>query len=53
MRPVDLSGLIKGLMVVIGIAVALGKLDALKRWAISEAFPNHEVSQTIPKTIHT
>jgi hypothetical protein len=38
MKPVDLSGLIKGLMVVIGIALALGKLENLKRWAIQEAF---------------
>ncbi len=37
-KPLDLSGLIKGLMVVIGIAMALGKLDDLKRWAMKEAF---------------
>jgi hypothetical protein len=34
----DLSGLIKGLMVMIGVAIALGKLDDLKQWAIREAF---------------
>ena len=39
MKPIDLSGLIKGLMVVIGIAIALGQLENLKRWAIEEAFP--------------
>ena len=39
MKPTDLTGLIKGLMVVIGIAMALGRLDELKRWAIKEAFP--------------
>ena len=38
MKPVDLSGLIKGLMVVIGIAMALGKLDDLRVWAAKEAF---------------
>ncbi len=38
MKPMDLSGLIKGLMVVIGIAMALGKLNALVRWAAQEAF---------------
>ena len=39
MKPMDLSGLIKGLMIVIGIALALGKLDELKRWAVHEASP--------------
>ena len=38
MKPIDLSGLIKGLMVVIGIAITLGKLDDLKRWSAKEAF---------------
>ncbi len=38
MKPTDLTGLIKGLMVVIGIAVALGRLDQLKKWAAQEAF---------------
>jgi hypothetical protein len=38
MKPMDLTGLIKGLMVVIGIAMALGRLEALKRWATKEAF---------------
>jgi hypothetical protein len=38
MKPLDLSGLIKGLMVVIGIALALGRLEDLKRWAANEAF---------------
>ncbi len=41
MKPTDLSGLIKGLMVVIGIAMALGRLDDLKRWAAREAFGVH------------
>lgn len=34
----DLSGLTKGLMVVIGIAVATGHLQDLKMWAAREAF---------------
>lgn len=38
MNTVDLSGLIKGLMVVIGIALALGRLNELKKWSIKEAF---------------
>lgn len=38
MKPMDLSGLIKGLLVVIGIALAAGRLHELKQWAISEAF---------------
>ena len=38
MKGMDLTGLIKGLLVVIGIAMALGKLDNLKRWAAKEAF---------------
>lgn len=38
MKAMDLSGLIKGLMVVIGIAMAIGKLGALERWAAKEAF---------------
>ena len=44
MKPMDLSGLIKGLLVVVGIAMALGRLDELKRWAAREAFgvkPTH------------
>ena len=43
MKPMDLSGLIKGLMVVIGIALALGKLE---RWAIREAFPSTKSSHS-------
>ena len=39
MKPMDLTGLIKGILVVIGIAMALGKLNELKRWATKEAFP--------------
>ena len=38
MKPVDLSGLIKGLLVVIGIAMAAGRMDDLRTWAIKEAF---------------
>ena len=38
MRPLDLSGLIKGLLVVIGLAIVLGKLDVLRDWAVREAF---------------
>ena len=38
MKPLDLSGLIKGLMIVIGMAIALGKLDVLRQWAAKEAF---------------
>lgn len=33
MKPIDLSGLIKGLMVVIGISITLGKYPALEQWA--------------------
>jgi len=38
MKPADLGGLIKGLLVVIGIAMALGRLSDLNRWAVREAF---------------
>ena len=38
MKPMDLSELIKGLMVIIGIALAAGKLPELKQWAIKRAF---------------
>ena len=38
MNTIDLSSLIKGLMVVIGVAISLGKLDALKHRAAMEAF---------------
>jgi len=38
MNTIDLSGLIKGLMVVIGIAVSMGRLPELKKWAAEEAF---------------
>ena len=41
MKAMDLTGLIKGLMVVIGIALALGRLDDLKMWATREAFGIH------------
>ena len=49
MKPFDLSGLIKGLMVVIGIALALGRLDELKRWAAREAFGVQLLKQTYAK----
>jgi hypothetical protein len=39
MSTIDLSGLIKGLMVVIGFAVVTGNLFAFKKWAAREAFP--------------
>ena len=50
MKATDLSGLIKGLMVVIGIAMALGRLDDLKRWAAQEAFasPVHHKQDRCP-----
>jgi hypothetical protein len=38
MNSIDLSGLIKGLMVVIAIAIAAGRLSELKHWAAHEAF---------------
>ena len=38
MKPMDMSELIKGLMVVIGIALAIGKLPELKQWAARKAF---------------
>ena len=38
MNTINLSELIKGLMVVIGIAASMGKLPELKRWAAQEAF---------------
>jgi len=38
MKPVDLTGLIKGLLVVIGISIALGKYEQLSAWARKEAF---------------
>ena len=38
MNSIDLSGLIKGLMIVIGIALAMGRLGDLERWAGKEAF---------------
>lgn len=52
MKPIDLSGLIRGLMVAIGIALTLGKLPTLERWAIKEAFPitpyRTRISETRP-----
>ena len=50
MKATDLSGLIKGLMIVIGIAMAFGKLDVLRQWAAREAFgkSNHAMSHRIP-----
>ena len=47
MKPMDLSGLIKGLMVVIGIAMALGRLDDLKRWAVREALPHYKLGRRV------
>lgn len=38
MKPIDLSRLIKGLFVVIGISIAFGKYDELRRWARDKAF---------------
>ena len=38
MNTIDLGGLIKGLMGVMGIAFSLGQLPALKRWAAHETF---------------
>lgn len=43
---INLGELVKGLMLVIGIAVSMGKLPELKRWAAQEAFgvrPVHHV----------
>ncbi len=50
MKPLDLSGLTKGLVVVIGIAMALGRLETLKRWAAQEAFRGCDTYH--PKTKH-
>jgi hypothetical protein len=57
----DLSGLIKGIMVVIGIAMATGHYGDLERWARQQAiealqwkeplpyfFPNHSQIAQIP-----
>lgn len=44
MNTINLGELVKGLMVVIGIAVSMGRLPELKRWAAQEAFgrtPQH------------
>ncbi len=38
MNTIDLSGLIKGLLGVMGLAASVGKLPELKRWAAQEAF---------------
>lgn len=58
----DLSGLIKGIMVVIGIALATGHYGDLERWARHQAiealqwkeplpcfFPNHTQTAHSPK----
>ena len=37
MKPIDLSGLIQGLAVVIILAISIGKYDALKKFAMNEA----------------
>ena len=49
MNTVDLSGLIKGLMVVITIAVIANKLPELKQWALEEAFGHHSTHQSIQR----
>jgi len=38
MSTINLGELVKGLMVVVGIALSMGKLPELKRWAAKEAF---------------
>jgi len=38
MSPLNLSELVKGLMIVVVIAASMGKLPELKRWAAQEAF---------------
>jgi len=38
MKPLELGELIKGLMIVIAIALSLGKLEVIKTWAMREAF---------------
>ena len=49
---INLGELVKGLMVVIGIAVSMGKLPELKRWAAQEAFgvrPTHHIHSRVEK----
>ena len=46
MNTINLGELVKGLTVVIGIAVSMGKLPQLERWAAQEAFgvrPQHHL----------
>ncbi len=52
MQSLDLSGLIKGLLVVIGIAMAMGRLGDLERWAAHEAFDAHPSKNWTPTAIY-
>ncbi len=52
MKPVDLSGLIKGLMVVIGIAIMMGKLDELRVWATLKALAPRNAVRTFDSGGH-
>lgn len=57
MNTINLSDLVKGLMVVIAIAMSMGKLPELKRWAIKEAFgPSRRtalIQKSYPKNLKT
>ena len=51
MNTLSLNELVKGLMIVIAIAISMGKLPELKRWAALEAFGMHPTtSENIRKT---
>ena len=55
MSTINLGELVKGLMVVVGIAMSLGKLPELKRWAAQEAFgpihPRTRIVRSLPHPI--
>jgi hypothetical protein len=46
MKAMDLSGLVRGLMLALAIALAFGKLSAVKKWAIQELSRSKELSWT-------
>jgi hypothetical protein len=52
MKPVELSGLIKGLLVVIGIAMASGQMNEVRSWAVKEAFQNPVHSKKLHERKH-
>jgi hypothetical protein len=48
MQTLDLSPLVKGIIVIVGIAIALGQYPKLERWAKTQALEAIEWKQGLP-----